>query len=248
MNNRISQILGILTTENKCEVSELSAKLKVSQVTIRKDLDQLEDKGIIHREHGFARLSSPDRMQGRLAYHYEEKSQIARTASAMINDGDTIMIESGSCCAILADTLAREKNNLHIITNSCFIASYISKYRNVNVTLLAGTYQKESEVCVGPLIRLCAENYYVQHFFIGTDGYIKGKGFTNSDYMRAQAVRDMALQAKEVTVLTESEKFSHEGHNPLNLKHGIQRVITDQKLSVPLKENLTENGIEVICA
>lgn len=246
MKDRNNQILEILTKENRCEVSELSRRLNVSQVTIRKDLDTLEEKGIIKREHGFACLSNPDSMQGRLAYHYEEKSKIAERAAELVHDGETVMIESGSCCAILADTLVREKKNLRIITNSSFIASHISGTGNAEVILLGGTIQKNSEVCVGPLVRLCAENYHVRHFFIGTDGYIEDAGFTNSDFLRAQAVRDMSLQAEEVTVLTESEKFTQKGNNPLNLRNGIKRIITDTNLPDRVHQYLKQNKIEVI--
>ena len=103
--DRTSQILELLVKEKKIEVSELSAHLGVSQVTVRKDLDAMEAQGLITREHGFAVLSSTDDIKGRLAYHYEEKKKIALRAAELVKDGDTIMIESGSCCALLAATL-----------------------------------------------------------------------------------------------------------------------------------------------
>ena len=77
MKDRLNEILAYLTKENKMEVTELSEKLNVSKVTIRKDLDILEKRGIIHREHGYAILSSPDDINGRIAWHYEEKKRIA---------------------------------------------------------------------------------------------------------------------------------------------------------------------------
>ena len=105
MKNRTNKILELLTSEKRIEVSQLAEYLGVSQVTIRKDLDALEAKGIIKREHGHAVLCSTDDINGRIAYHYEEKKKIALKATELVHEGDTIMIESGSCCALLADTL-----------------------------------------------------------------------------------------------------------------------------------------------
>lgn len=98
MKDRYNKILELLTKENKIEVNELSQILGVSNVTIRKDLDALEEKGIIKRGHGYAILANKDDINGRLAYHYEIKKRIAKKAAELIHDGDTIMIESGSCC------------------------------------------------------------------------------------------------------------------------------------------------------
>ena len=227
MKDRLNKILELLTKENKMEVSLLAEKLSVSQVTIRKDLDALESRGIIKREHGFALLCSMDDINGRIAYHYEEKRKIAQKASEMVQNGDTIMIESGSCCALLADALANTKKDLTIITNSAFIAGYIRGKANFQIVLLGGIYQQDAQVMVGPMVQQCVENFFVDLFFIGTDGYNSRIGFTNRDQMRAQAVRDMARQADNVIVLTESDKFAKNSIVPLNLKTPIKAVITD---------------------
>ncbi len=116
MKNRTNKILELLTSEKRIEVSQLAEYLGVSQVTIRKDLDALEAKGIIKREHGHAVLCSTDDINGRIAYHYEEKKKIALKATELVHEGDTIMIESGSCCALLADTLTQLHKDLTIIT------------------------------------------------------------------------------------------------------------------------------------
>lgn len=246
MKNRSNKILELLTQENKIEVSALSEKLGVSQVTIRKDLDALEHRGIIKREHGFAALCSLDDINGRIAYHYEEKRKIAKKAVELVSDGSTIMIESGSCCALLADTLVNLKKNLTIITNSAFIADYIRGKSNFQIILLGGIYQQDAQVMVGPMIRQCAENFFVDLYFIGTDGYTSSIGFTNRDQMRAQAVRDMAGQAEQVVVLTESDKFSKRGIVPLNLKTKVKTVITDEQIPSSVKADLERQGIRVI--
>ncbi len=246
MNKRTNQILEILTKENKVEVSLLAEKLGVSQVTIRKDLDELEQRGIITREHGFACLHSADDLHGRIAYHYEAKRKIAVRAAELVHDGDTIMIENGSCCALLADELTSSRRDLTIITNSAFITEYIRGKSNFQMILLGGIYQQDSQVLVGPMIRQCVKNFYVPLFFIGTDGYSTRTGFTNRDQMRAQAVRDMALQAERIIILTESEKFATHGIVPLNLEEFSHTVITDDRIPDPTVRELRQNRIEVI--
>lgn len=246
MSKRSERILEMLTEQGRIEVSRLSEVLGVSQVTIRKDLDELEGRGIIVREYGCAVLKSPDDISSRLAYYYEAKRKIAERAAELVSNGDTIMIESGSCCALLAETLAKDKKDLTIITNSAFIAGYIRGNPNVQVVLLGGIYQQDSQVMVGPLVSQCAESFFVKNFFIGVDGYSPQIGFTNQDYLRAQAVRDMARQADQVVVLTESEKFSRQGVVPIRLKDRKITVVTDDRIESKVKSNLVLQGIETL--
>ncbi len=243
MNDRSQMILSLLTEEPKIEVSVLAEKLQVSQVTIRKDLDELERRGIVVREHGFAHLCSADNIACRIAYHYEEKRRIAVRAAELVSDSETLMIENGSCCVLLAEVLTQTKKNLTILTNSVFIADYIRNRTDFQIVLLGGIYQPNSQVLVGSMVRQCAENFYVPHFFLGVDGYSLRTGFTNRDSMRAQAVRDMAHQADELIVLTESEKFSHPAAVPLNVTTQIKTVITDSKLDTETYVQLQSSGI-----
>lgn len=246
MKSRYNKILELLTKEKKIEVNELSRALGVSNVTIRKDLDALEEKGIIKRGHGYAVLASKDDINGRLAYHYETKKLIAEKAAELIHDGDTVMIESGSCCAILADTIASEKMDVTIVTNSAFIANYIRAKQNAKVILLGGAYQNDSQVMVGPIVAQCAKNFCVDQLFIGTDGYVPRLGFTNSDHLRAQAVRDMADQAEHIIVLTESEKFSQHGVVPLQLTDRIDTIITDQHIPKEIEILLSQENKKIL--
>ena len=244
--DRTSLILELLVKEKKLEVCELAEHLGVSQVTVRKDLDLMEEQGLITREHGYAVLSSTDDIKGRLAWHYEEKRKIARRAAELVKDGDTIMIESGSCCALLAKALTELRRGVTIITNSAFIADYIRRSSDFEIVLLGGIYQQDAQVMVGPMVRQCAENFWVDRFFIGVDGWSERTGFTNQDQMRAQAVRDMARQADQVIVLTESDKFMRRGTVPLNLKDQVKTVITDQHVESRVREELGIYGIEVL--
>lgn len=245
-NERENKILDLLTKQKKLEVAELSKMLGVSQVTIRKDLDLLEQKHIIKRVHGFAELNSADDINGRLAYHYETKKMLAEKASELIHDGDTVMIESGSCCALLALQLAKKKKNITIVTNSAFIAEYIRNEAGAQVVLLGGFYQPDSQCLIGPMIKENASYYNVEYFFVGTDGWSERTGFTNKDQMRAQAVRDMASSASKIVYLTESEKFNAAGTVPINVKKQSAMVITDSHISKNTQEILSSQEITII--
>ena len=161
------------------EVSRLSTLLNVSQVTIRKDLIALEQSGMLVREHGYATLNNSDDINKRLAFHFEQKMQIVKRAAQLVEDGETIFIESGSCCALLAVEIAQTKKDVTIVTNSAFIADYVRKIENVQIVLLGGNYQKESQVMVGPMTAQCAQAYFADKLFIGTDGFSSGCSSTN---------------------------------------------------------------------
>ena len=240
MAKRDSRILSILTSRQRVEVSELSELLCVSEVTVRKDLDALQERGLVIRQHGFATLSNLNDVGGRLAYHYDEKRRIAHEA--------TIMVESGSCCALLVRELADTKKGLTIVTNSAFIAGYVRDSANVSCTLLGGTYQRDSQVTVGPLLRTCAREFYVEKLFIGADGWVQGVGPTNADQMRGDAACAMAESAEQVVVLTESEKFGRRGAIPMRLSGKRMSLITDESIPGKWKEALTCDGVDVCVA
>lgn len=245
---REKEILSILVKQKRIEVTELSSLLGVSQVTIRKDLDELERLHMIRRIHGFAELNSTDDINSRLAYHYEEKTKIAEKAAGLISDGDTVIIENGSCCALSALAIAHTRKNVTVVTNSAFIADYIRNEPNVQIVLLGGIYQKESQCLTGPMIRENAMNYNVKYCFIGTDGWNERIGFTNKDQMRAQAVRDMAGSAEKVIILTESEKFESAGTVPLNLNRSSLCVLTDADIPEAVRKKLISDHIEIMIA
>ena len=248
MAKRDSNILQIVSAEKKVEVTSLAERLGVSAVTMRKDLDALQAKGLILREHGYAMLVNPNDVGGRLAYHYDEKLLIARRAAELVPDGATIMVESGSCCALLVRVLADTKQNVTVVTNSAFIANYVRDSGNINIVLLGGSYQHDSQVMVGPLVRTCASEFYVDRLFVGTDGWIDGIGFTNSDQMRADAVRSMAESAAEVVVLTESEKFGHHSAVPLRLASKPITLVTDAGMPEAWRHGVERSGVNVILA
>ena len=246
MNERQNKILTLLAKEKKMEVAALSQLLGVSQVTIRKDLDQLENRGLVVRNHGFARLNDSDDINQRLAMHYDIKQKIAGAACQLIENGETVMVESGSCCALLALEIAKTKKDVTIITNSAFIGEYIRKSGDCKIVLLGGQYQREAQVMVGPMTRKCAELFFVDKLFIGIDGFMAESGFTGNDFMRCEVVRDMAKQANTVIVVSDSSKFSQKGTVRLLTMSEVSYVFTDDEILTEHEQILIESGIQVV--
>ena len=110
MTDRQTKILEIVNQKKKVEVATLSQMLEVSQVTIRKDLDALEELNFLTREHGYATMKNMSDISNRMAFCYETKQRIAEKASEIISDGETIMVETGSSCALLVKYLSETKN------------------------------------------------------------------------------------------------------------------------------------------
>jgi DeoR/GlpR family transcriptional regulator of sugar metabolism len=245
MTNRHTKILEILSEKQRMEVGALAEFLDVSQVTIRKDLDQLEERGLIRREHGYASIELVDDVGKRLAFHYTIKKRIAQAAAASIHEGETVMIESGSCCTLLAEELANTKRDVTIVTNSVYIANHVRYAPYGKVILLGGYYQKESQVLVGPLTRKCAEIFFSDKFFIGVDGFTKKAGFSGNDHLRVQTVQDLKEQVRQILVLTDSDKFSRQAVVGLIGAGEVAAVYTDDKIPPDVESHLIEKNVLV---
>ena len=244
MTERQDKILEILAGTRKVEVNVLAKVLKVSQVTIRKDLDYLDNLGFVKREHGYAQFGSIEDSGARMAINYDIKRRIARSAAKTVEDGETVLIESGSCCALLAEELANNKQ-VTIVTNSAFIAGHIRNAPFANILLLGGEYQNSSQVMVGGMTSKWAEIFMSDKFFVGADGFTEKYGFTGKDHLRAQTARDMARQAKQVIVLTDSEKFFHTGSEGVVRTEQVSAVITDDRIHPKTETFLHKKKVNV---
>ena len=186
-------------------------------------------------------------ISNRMAFCYETKQRIAEKASEIISDGETIMVESGSSCALLVKYLSETKKDITVITNSSYIARFIRETEGgvTKVIVLGGEYQKEAEVMVGPLVKTCAEAFYVDKLFMGTDGYIPGIGFTSGDMLRAEAAKSMADSTRNSIILTDSSKFSEHGVVMQCRLKDINMVFTDDQVPLEAKDAMEQNGIIV---
>ncbi len=248
MTDRQTQIIEIVNEKNKIEVNNLATILNVSSVTIRKDLDVLENKGFLVREHGFAVKCNDDNINYRLAIRYDVKMSIAKKAADMVNNGETIIIESGSSCVLLAIELAKSDKDVTIITNSAYVASNVVENNsgNTKVILLGGEFQKDSQVMVGPLVRLCAKEFHVDKMFVGTDGFNSNYGFTGSDLMRAESVKALSESAQNAYILTDSSKFNSLGVVMLLKFNEVRGVITDKEIPTSIKTILKDKNVDLI--
>lgn len=244
MKERHLKILDIVNEKERVSVQELSEELGLSVVTIRKDLEELEAEGLLRRMHGYAAKASPDAINSRMSFRYLEKKKIAKKAVSLVEPMETIMIESGSTCALFAAELAAV-NDVTIITNSTYIARSLGAAPGVKVILLGGDYDTVAEVTTGPVTELCAQEYYVDKIFVGIDGYTEENGFTNINHTRCSTVRALAKQADKVIVLTTSDKFGKRSVAKMLSSEEVHTIVTDSQLAPAYVETLQSHQIRV---
>ena len=242
---RTVRILEILASNNYIKVTLLAELLDVSNVTLRKDLDKLEKRGIIHRTHGYASLDGADDTGKRMAFCYSIKRKIAKAAAQTIEEGETVMLESGSCCALFAEELALACKNITIITNSTFITNYVRRLPNIKIILLGGFFQTESQMLIGPMVTKQAEIFFTDKFFLGTNGFIPGHGFTGGDHLRVETALELAKCAKKVFVLTEASKFHRCGAYSMIHFDKLTGVFTDDRIPKEAEAALLKNNVLV---
>jgi len=217
--------------------------LDISFVTLRKDLESLEKRGIINRTHGYAGLDGSNDTGRRMAISHSIKKKIAKAAAQIVEESETVMMGSGSCCALLAEELAHAKKNITIITNSVFIANYICKLQDIKIILLGGYFQPESQVLVGPVTIQCGQEFFYEKFFMGTNGFISGYGFTGGDHLQVETTIELAKRAKKNFILTEAAKFFRHGAYRLIQLDKITGVYTDDTIPKEAETTLINNNI-----
>lgn len=247
LNVRQNNILRILGTDNQTSVSELSEKLNVSSVTIRHDLNQLEGEGLLKRVHGGAVLRDGDDLANRLGVNYERKLRIAKKVSSVVNEGETILIESGSVNVLLARELLKVKT-VTIITTNVYIARQFRKNEQANIIILGGIYQHDSETMVGKITKNCIDQINIDKAFIGIDGYTAEKGFMLRDLLRAEISSYIIQKAKDVFIISDASKFGKMALTNICYPSDIQHIATNDDLSTEFQGEFRKEGIELILA
>lgn len=247
LNERQNRILEILGKDNRTSVNELCKSQNVSSVTIRQDLNFLEAEGLLKRVHGGAVLKDGDDLDNRLGKNYEKKLRIAKKVASLVNEGETILIESGSANVLLARELVKIKK-VTIMTTNVYIARQFRKNPQTNIVILGGIYQHDSETLVGKITKACIDQVNIHKAFIGIDGYTTEDGFTLRDMFRAEISSHIIQRAKDLFVVSDSSKFGISGLTNICSLQDIQHVASDNDLDTAFQDEFNLAGIDLILA
>lgn len=247
LNKRQNIILEILGKNDRTSVNKLSEILNVSSVTIRQDLNFLEAEGLLKRVHGGAVLKDADDLVNRLGVNYEKKLRIAKKVSSFVNEGETILIESGSVNVLLARELLIIKK-VTIITTNVYIARQFRKNEQANIIILGGIYQHDSETLVGKITKTCIDQININKAFIGIDGYTTGNGFMLRDLFRAEISTCIIQKAQDVFIVSDSSKFGKKELTGICYPADIQHIATNNDLNSRFQDEFRKAGIDLILA
>jgi DeoR family transcriptional regulator, aga operon transcriptional repressor len=249
--SRRAKILEELETKGQVTVSELSKMFKISEVTIRNDLTHLEKQNMLIRARGGAikvkyyRMGIDPSISDKQKEYLKEKQRIAKAALKFIEDGDTIVLDSGTTTTEIAKNLEQFKN-LTIITNALNIAIILSEYEGFNIYMPGGILRKKSLSLVGVLADENIGKFYCDKLFLGVDGFDTTHGLSTPNSEEAHLNLIMISVAKKVIVVTDSRKFLRRRFAFISPINSINVVITDSGIREEDKNRLEKNGVEVV--
>lgn len=245
---RHSYIMEMLRQQSSVSVSILAEQLKVSEVTIRKDLTLLEERNMLYRAHGSAILINPyinDRhVNEKEKLYADEKRAIGIYAANLITNDDSILIASGTTMLSLAREI-QAKGHLTAITAAVNVASILSKDKNIDVIQLGGMVRNSSVSVVGPYAEQMLQNFSCSKLYIGVDGIDLEFGLTTTNLMEANLNRVMMQASQKVIALADSSKFGRRGFSRICDIDSVDHIITDDKISPRVLEQLRDRGVEV---
>ncbi|PYF75586.1 DeoR/GlpR family DNA-binding transcription regulator [Pedobacter nutrimenti] len=251
ITQRHQLILKKLGETGHVNVQELSAQMKVSEVTIRKDLKLLEDKGLLFRTHGGGSKNNPYTNDKPVAekeqLHAEEKKQLAKAAAEMIGHNDSIIIASGTTMLALARSIHPEKH-LTVITSALNVALELSQHQHVDVLQLGGQLRQNSSSVMGPYAEQILKDVSCSILFLGVDGIDLETGLTTTSLMEARLNQQMIGAAQVTVVLADSSKFGKRGLGKICGLDQIHHIVTDEGISASMVEILEDRGIKVTIA
>jgi DeoR/GlpR family transcriptional regulator of sugar metabolism len=244
LKDREKKILRCLYEEDASSVSELSKALNVSVVTIRSDLEKLEQKGFAVKMRGGAHPVYNRSIMDRINSMSEEKHRIAKKAAELINDGDRIMILAGTTSSLIAKYLY-DKRDVHVVTNSTYILYYMRNNANIRVTLIGGEFIPDAEATVGAIALRELDNFSVKIAFIGSDGFSIENGITANHIEVAEVAKKVVDRSESTILVSDSSKYNHNGFAFIQSLKKITTIITDAKLPKEALNRFKENSIDV---
>ena len=242
-------ILELLSHEGRVLVKDLAPRFTTSQVTIRKDLEILHSRGLLHRTHGGAlpiptgALLDPS-LREKEKLHRKEKQRIGAAAAKLVKEGESVILDSGTTTTAVARAL-REFGNLTVITNAVNIAAELAG-TSIEVILTGGLLRENSFSLVGPLAEESLHRLSADIVFMGVDGFDVHFGLTTPNLLEAKVNRVMMEIAKRVVVVCDSSKFGRRSLSLIAPTSAVHQTITDNRIPKSDLVALQEAGIEVV--
>lgn len=251
-NQRREKILELIREDGHAKVLNLSRIFKVTEVTIRQDLERLEKEGLIKREHGGAVLVDIDAGVRNITLQNQknnmpEKMAIARKAISFIKDGDTIILDSGSTTTEIAK-LITDFQNITVITNALNIALILGAYPHINLFVTGGEFKAPTLSLTGQKAADSFNNLNADKLFLATAGITLKSGLTYPSISDICVKRAMIESANEVYLVADSSKIGLNSFASLGALSLINLLITDPNISEENKEMLENNEIAYVVA
>ena len=246
---RKQQLLTRLKRDGKLIARELSMELGVSEDTIRRDLRELAQDGLLLRVHGGALPASPavGDFAAREEIRHEGKIAIGRAAAAMIQEGQVVILDGGTTSREIARHLPKQLRAT-VVTHSPTIALELLHHPVLDVILLGGRLIKHSVVTVGAACLEAIQEIRADLYFIGVTGVHPQTGLTTGDFEEAGVKRALSLVAAETYVLASAEKLNAASPYRVVELSQISVIITESGVSDDLVQVYTEQGIIIVRA
>ncbi|SLJ96429.1 MULTISPECIES: DeoR/GlpR family DNA-binding transcription regulator [unclassified Paenibacillus] len=245
---RYDRIVEMVNVKGSMRVSELSEHCRVTEETIRRDLDRLEQAGRLRRSHGGA--VSVKEEQPEIPYrvrettHAEEKKRIAQSALSMIRPGDRILLDASTTAGYMAANMPDMP--LTVLTNSIQVATELSSREKIEVISTGGQLAQRSLSFVGPLAERSLETYHVDKLFLSCKGvHLEGGGISESNELQARLKQKMVGISDQVILLADTSKFGVRAFARVTGLNAVHAVITDQSLDDDLIERLNSYDISI---
>lgn len=243
-------ILDRLLATSRVVVGELSAEFDVSEETIRRDLEWLEQEGVAVRTYGGAVLKHSDQAPPPYATrkntNVEGKVAIARLLAGLLRNGDTLMVDESST-ALFAVRAVRHLKELTLITNSLNILQEVSGQDSWHIISTGGRLKPDIMALVGPKALSTIQGYHVRCALLSARGINTQLGIADSSDDVVQVKRAMMAAADRTVLLADHRKFDRTGFVSLGSLEEVDQIITDREPSEEWKKRLEDSKVQLIC-
>ncbi|WP_316809963.1 DeoR/GlpR family DNA-binding transcription regulator [Pedobacter heparinus] len=250
-NQRKDKILELLKEDGSAKVVNLAKLFKVTEVTIRQDLEKLEKEGLVLREHGGAFLKNMENQVRTFSLSHQDnldkKELIANKCLEFINAGDTIILDSGSTTTEIAKKLKGIKN-LTVITNALNIALLLGVEPGIEVIMTGGEFKPPTLSLTGQKAADFFNGLNVHKLFLATAGLSLKAGLTYPSISDLVVKKAMISAAETTYLVADSTKIGKSSFASLGALSLIDYIITDAGIQEKYKTLLNENEIELIIA